>query len=838
MSESMIALASSPRRSPASSVLCALGLLLLVLVPAACCDAGEAAPSPSSSDHSSAPAARSLRLELVGPGASDLEHALRQGAFFRWFLPDLQGWQVTVETGEKAGAEGPGSVRQSEDAGGAPVEVVIGLLPLPPAVRELAAGLPIDLAGKGVRFDGTSYAESGTTLTVRLPGEPGRAAGAVREGARAETGTERWLVTGTDVEAVADAANRAMIRAVGGRFWHDDPARGADYVVRETPWLQRIGRWRPDTGNAGDGEDGGAWSVDPAAERNDLAERDRWFRSLRPIDAGTVRLLVDGPATAEDGEPTANGAPPESPAWARELAHDLGDTLARVEQRLGTDWEPAHPVTVAVEKDFVTQARHTGAIGPAVTGGPADLHMVRQPADRWAVRHALARLAIERAGLAAGRPVWAIEGAALWLTGDWFGRSWQDWVPDLAAAGGLPTAAELLAPERTGDDSGPLWTPVAAAVIDRLAGETVAEKLDAFAGLDRAAAGEILASLPRSDAPVRSNAPLPAGFLRGVSLAMLNTLEGGYQAPAVGAQLDALARLGADSVSLMPFAYQGDPHAPELRFLNGSPTSETDVGVVHAARAAHARGLSVLWKPHIWVSGSGHGSWPGEIEMTSERDWAAWWRVYRRYVLHHAMLARYAGAELFSVGVELQRTVERPEWADLIAAVRRIDPGQVTYAANWGGGADRAVFWDRLDAVGVDAYYPLAGETSGVDDAHLAAGAHRVVERLEGLARRAGRPVILTEVGFAARRGTWSAPHEEGGEASDADQARAYRALLGALAGPAAADDWLRGVYVWKAFSGDVSARGDRPDFRFMGRPAEAVVASFFERPAVRGSAR
>ena len=61
----------------------------------------------------------------------------------------------------------------------------------------------------------------------------------------------------------------------------------------------------------------------------------------------------------------------------------------------------------------------------------------------------------------------------------------------------------------------------------------------------------------------------------------------------------------------MPFAYQGDPRAPELRFLNGSPTSETDVGVVHAARAAHARGLSVLWKPHIWVSGGERGAGRG-----------------------------------------------------------------------------------------------------------------------------------------------------------------------------------------------------------------------------------
>ncbi len=733
---------------------------------------------------------------------------------------------MTVERGTAAAADGTRPVE--------PAEVVVGLLPLPEAVRRLADGLPVDLSGDAVRFDGTAYPEQGTTLTVRLPG-----VAASPEGA--------WLVTGTDPAAVADAANRALIRAVGGRFWHDDPARGADYVVRATPWLQRIGRWQPEGEGGKDdqvGEREARWTVDRAAERDDLAARDRWFAGLRPIDAGGVRLLVDGAPT---------------PAL-HDLADDLGATLSRVERRLGvaagSPADPqaeAGPITVAAEQDFVTQARHTGSIGPAVPGGPADLHVVPEPADRWAVRHALARLAIERSGLAAGQPVWAVEGAALWLTGDWFGRPWRDWVPDLVAAEAVPSPDELLAAERTGADSAPLWTPIAAAVVGQLPGETVAEKLAAFGHLDRAAAATLLAALPSAAAAPDASAaaaPLPAGFLRGVSLAMLNTLDGGYQAPAVGERLAALRELGADSVSLMPFAYQGDPRSPELRFLNGSPTSETDVGVVHAARAAHAHGLSVLWKPHIWVSGRGGGSWPGAVEMTSEKDWATWWRLYRRYILHHAMLARYAGADLFSVGVELERTVERPEWAGLIADVRRIYHGPVTYAANWGGGADRAVFWDRLDAVGVDAYYPLAGEATGVDDATLARGARQVVSRLEGLARRAGKPLILTEVGFAARRGTWSAPHEEGGEPSSEDQARAYRALLGALPRPSAAADpvaaragalsgraWLRGVYVWKAFSGDVSARGDRPDFRFMGRPAESIVASYFAHQAVRGSA-
>jgi hypothetical protein len=309
-------------------------------------------------------------------------------------------------------------------------------------------------------------------------------------------------------------------------------------------------------------------------------------------------------------------------------------------------------------------------------------------------------------------------------------------------------------------------------------------------------------------------------FFRGVSLAMLNSVDGGYHAPAIDHELERLAALGADAVSLMPFAYQSAPDRPELAFLNRGPSSETDVGVIHAARRAHARGLTVLWKPHLWLSWE---SWPGDVAMRSEADWRAWWRVYRRYVLHHALLAGWTGSELFSVGVELSGTVEREaDWRRLIADVRRFYPGRVTYSANWHGDAERVAFWDALDLAGVDAYFPLAASPDAGPE-ELAAGARRVAGRLAAIARQAGRPLLLTEVGFPARRGAWVEPHAEGGEVSAADQAAAYRALLTALDRPS----WLAGAFVWKAFSGPVD-RGDRPDVRFLDRPAEAEVERWF----------
>jgi hypothetical protein len=302
---------------------------------------------------------------------------------------------------------------------------------------------------------------------------------------------------------------------------------------------------------------------------------------------------------------------------------------------------------------------------------------------------------------------------------------------------------------------------------------------------------------------------------------MLNRLEQGYHAPTVDRQLEAFARLGANAVSLMPFAFQPRADRPELRFLNHGPASETDVGLIHAARAARARGFHVLWKPHVWVSGA---SWTGEIEMKSEADWAAWWRGYRRYVLHHALLARWAGADLFCAGVELSKTIGREaEWRDLIAAVRAFFPGAVTYAANWYGDLETVRFWDRLDFVSVDAYFPLAA-APGAGRAERERGAHLVAERLARASRRTAKPVLLTEVGFAARREAWMQPHVEGGEPSEDDQAAAYEALFGALG----RQPWLAGTFVWKAFSAPGGDRHGDADFRFQGRKAEGVVRKYY----------
>jgi hypothetical protein len=856
---SRAAVGCARRRAPLlallASCLAAAGLAIACAAPAG--GAGEVGPEP---------VVLAVRTP-PGDGDHGLAAAIRAGRFYRRALPRLIGVRVDV------GPAATGSLDLLLDVAPAPMA----------AAAARSAGLPLRVAEGAVELAGSRYAVPGQAVAARLPDDP----------------RPTWLVVGVTADGAVALADRLLFELAqkaagfGGGFGGggaggvasggagnghagghspiapDAWALGFDFLVREAPRLERRGQWR---------QAGGALAVDAANERDDLREWRHAAAALEPVPGKRVTLLASparlaGPGRAEllrlaatlDGAvaamvPRLRGGSARPSRVPRETARE---TVPRemapreTEPRETAPRETEPPIVVAVEDDFVAQARHTGEIGEAVPAAEpddrAELHLVYHPDDLFAYRVALAGRLIARAGLgtAAGLTPWLERGAALWLAGDWYGRPYREWLPWLAAAEVLPSADELLAPGTPPEGPTVLWTPVAAALIDHLSGETLAAKLAAIRRLTPREVDAWLGGLATGPAPPaarlaaaagagtggdagaggeRQHPPLP--FLRGVSLAMDNSLEGGYHAPVLDRQLDRLTAMGVDAVSLMPFAFEEGPSSPRLRMLGGSPESETDVGLVHAVRRARAHGLRTLYKPHVWVGG---GSWPGDVAMRDEAAWREWWRDYRRYVLHHAVLARWSGADLFSIGCELSGTLGRAEdWRRLIAAVRQVFPGPLTYSGNWSGDLERAPFWDQLDLMGVDAYFPLSPDPAA-GRAELARGAAAVVARLAAASRARHRPLLLTEVGFAACRATWTAPHREGGAPSQADQAAAYTALFGALGHP----PWLAGAFVWKAFS-DETAAADSPaaarhrrddaaaDFRFLGRQAETAIAAYY----------
>ena len=67
-------------------------------------------------------------------------------------------------------------------------------------------------------------------------------------------------------------------------------------------------------------------------------------------------------------------------------------------------------------------------------------------------------------------------------------------------------------------------------------------------------------------------------------------------------------------------------------------------------------------------------------------------------------------ADAFVVGTELDRILNHEaEWRTLIAEVRSIMKVPLTYAANWTD-YKRVPFWDALDVIGIQAYFPVASK--------------------------------------------------------------------------------------------------------------------------------
>ncbi len=103
------------------------------------------------------------------------------------------------------------------------------------------------------------------------------------------------------------------------------------------------------------------------------------------------------------------------------------------------------------------------------------------------------------------------------------------------------------------------------------------------------------------------------------------------------------------------------------------------------------------------------------------------------------------------------------EWRRLVAAVREVYSGPLTYAANFD--QYRSVtFWDAFDAIGINAYFPLREpDAAPTGDLHadLVRGWRRVLGEIDSFRGACGlpdRPVVFTEIGYTTRAGATLAP--------------------------------------------------------------------------------
>ncbi|MGH9721095.1 MAG: glycoside hydrolase family 113, partial [Bryobacteraceae bacterium] len=234
--------------------------------------------------------------------------------------------------------------------------------------------------------------------------------------------------------------------------------------------------------------------------------------------------------------------------------------------------------------------------------------------------------------------------------------------------------------------------------------------------------------------------------------------------------------------------------------------------VADVTALAHQRGMKVLLKPQIWT---GRG-FPGDIFYEKPEDRARWFQQYRGFVEYWARHAAKIHADLFCVGVEfVKMTQYEAEWRSLIARARALYPGPLVYGATQGPEFETIRFWDALDYIGLNSYYPLPDELT----------ATAVLRKVEDVQRRFKRPVLLTEAGFTSMKAPHRAPWDETRrEISLDEQARCYEAIFKAFY----RQPWFQGMYWWKV---GTDGHGGPKDGSFTPwkKPAMDVVAHWYQ---------
>ena len=330
------------------------------------------------------------------------------------------------------------------------------------------------------------------------------------------------------------------------------------------------------------------------------------------------------------------------------------------------------------------------------------------------------------------------------------------------------------------------------------------------------------AMLPR---PQTGRAPTVWQFARGFCFAHEGyAVYNGYMGSTAEAALQRLQELNVNAISITPFGFLREKNRPVPIGLSTGAGSENDESLIVAIARARRKNMRIMMKPHLWVS---HSSWPGDIAMNNAQDWQRFFVYYSDWIMHYAILAEMLQTESFSIGVELARTTigHEQEWRELIGRIRKIYHGKLLYSANWGEEFENITFWDALDAISVNSYYPLS-DNPNASDAELLAGARKVAERIGAVSKKFQKPVLLTETGYASRPAPWIEPHRDGrGQPADEQaQMRAYDAFFRAFY----RRPWLAGIYLWKWPTVLESGGGSHSGFTPNGKLAENVVKKWY----------
>ncbi|WP_379136139.1 1,4-beta-xylanase [Paenibacillus sp. sgz500958] len=262
-------------------------------------------------------------------------------------------------------------------------------------------------------------------------------------------------------------------------------------------------------------------------------------------------------------------------------------------------------------------------------------------------------------------------------------------------------------------------------------------------------------------------------------------------------------------------ALQASPQATKIPYWQHPTVSDDEVK--WAIAKAKSLNLKVCLKP---IVNCADGTWRAHInffdkDVPCEPKWSEWFSAYTDFILHYAVLAEATGCEMFCIGCELVQTDRRAdEWRTLIAAVRKVYSGILTYNCDKYQ-EDNVTWWDALDVISSSGYYPAADWEAQLD-------------RIEQVVKAYNKPFFFMEAGCPSRTGSADIPNDWTlqGEPSEEEQSRFYQAMFNHTK----IRSWVQGfmLWDWPARLYPIEEAPTNDDYCMYGKQSSAIISAYY----------
>ena len=288
-----------------------------------------------------------------------------------------------------------------------------------------------------------------------------------------------------------------------------------------------------------------------------------------------------------------------------------------------------------------------------------------------------------------------------------------------------------------------------------------------------------------------------------------------------------IVKLHANYAAIMPFGFIRELSHPDIIFN----TERQWYGETVNATKQYVEGLKkhqikIMIKPQLWVW---MGEFTGAIKMTSKEDWLLLETSYTNFILEFAKLAQDVNADIFCIGTELESFItNRPDyWKQLITEVKSIYEGKLTYAANWNE-YNRTPFWDQLDYIGIDAYFPVSDLKTPTIEFCLD-GWEKYIPEITSYSKKYNKQILFTEFGYRSMDYSGVTPWSTDSKIENVNL-EAQHNTLEALFLTFWEEDWFAGGFVWKWFI-EYSKVGGSKDNMFtpQNKPAEEIIRKYYK---------